>query len=155
MISLRGIGPVCMALALVAALPGTGVAASAAEAKLAANTKLVLDMWRGVIEEASEAAVMRYIAPDYIQHNTLLPNGRAGLLEGVRRLKHPVPGQKPHPKKTLIHAVAQGDLVVLTWTGQGDDPGHPGKTRLVNRFDMFRVKDGLVMEHWDDAAGAR
>ena len=149
------IKPLCVALALAAATPGLALAASAAETKEAANTRLVLDMWRGVIDEASEAAVMRYIAPDYIQHNTLLPNGRAGLLEGVRRLKHPVPGQKPHPKKTLIHAVAQGDLVVLTWTAQGDDPDHPGRTRQVNRFDMFRVKDGLVREHWDDAAGAR
>lgn len=145
------IKPLCMAMALVAATPGLASAASAAEA----NTRLVLDMWRGVIEEASEAAVMRYIAPDYIQHNTQLPNGRAGLLDGVRRLKHPVAGQPPHRRKTLIRAVAQGDLVVLTWTAQGDDPDHPGKTRLVNRFDMFRVKDGLVREHWDDAAGAR
>ncbi|MEO6338581.1 MAG: nuclear transport factor 2 family protein [Caulobacteraceae bacterium] len=155
MMSSSGLKPLFLALTLAVATPGVGLAASAAEVKAEANTKLVLAMWKGVIDEASEAAVMRYIAPDYIQHNTKLPNGRAGLLEGVRRLKHPVPGQPPHPKKTLIHAVAQGDLVVLTWVGQADDPDHPGKTRMVNRFDMFRVADGLVREHWDDASGAR
>jgi predicted SnoaL-like aldol condensation-catalyzing enzyme len=98
---------------------------------------------------------MRYIAPDYIQHNTLLPTGRDGLLEGVRRLHNPPPGTPPHPKKTLIHAVAEGDLVVLTWVRDAPDPANPGAVIRRNYFDMFRVEHGLVVEHWDDAAAAR
>jgi predicted SnoaL-like aldol condensation-catalyzing enzyme len=120
-----------------------------------ANKKLVLDMWRGVIEEASEVAVMRYIAPGYIQHNTRLPDGRNGLLEGVRRLKNPPPGEPPHRKKTLVKAVAEDDLVVLIWIREEPDAADPKKMVKVNRFDMFRVKDGLVQEHWDDSAPIR
>jgi predicted SnoaL-like aldol condensation-catalyzing enzyme len=114
------------------------------------NKQLVLDMWRGVIEQKDEAAVMRYIAPDYIQHSTQLPNGRDGLLEGVRRLKNPSPNAPPHPHKTLVAAVAEGDLVVLFWTRPVPNPAKPGQTMLVNACDMFRVKDGLVAEHWSD-----
>jgi predicted SnoaL-like aldol condensation-catalyzing enzyme len=144
----------CLLLAVALAAPSAGSARSA-DAQAAANKKLVLAMWHGVIDQADEAAVMRYIAPDYIQHNTLLPTGREGLLEGVHRLRHPAPGDPPHPKKTLIHAVAQGDLVVLTWVRDAPDPANPGAVIRRNYFDMFRVERGLVVEHWDDAAAAR
>jgi predicted SnoaL-like aldol condensation-catalyzing enzyme len=134
---------------LALALAATAASATPEEE---ANKTLVLAMWKGVIDEADEAAVMRYIAPDYIQHNTRLGNGRAALLEGVRRLRHPQPGDPPHRKKTLISAVAEGDLVVLVWTR---DDVEGGRTVKRNLFDMFRVEDGLVAEHWDDAADAR
>jgi predicted SnoaL-like aldol condensation-catalyzing enzyme len=136
--------------ALALALAATAV--SAATPTEAANKRLVLAMWKGVIDEADEAAVMRYIAPDYIQHNTRLANGRAALLEGVRRLRHPQSGDPPHRKKTLVSAVAEGDLVVLVWTR---DEVEGGRTVRRNLFDMFRIEDGLVAEHWDDAAEAR
>jgi predicted SnoaL-like aldol condensation-catalyzing enzyme len=139
-----------LALAMAVAPMTPAMAATAAQEE--ANKTLVLAMWKGVIEDADEAAVMRYIAPDYIQHNTALPHGRAGLIEGVRRLKA---GQAPHAPKTLVAAVAQGDLVVLVWTREVPDPADPKRTAKANRFDMFRVKGKLVVEHWDDATTAR
>jgi predicted SnoaL-like aldol condensation-catalyzing enzyme len=120
-----------------------------------ANKKLVLDMWHGVIEEHSDAAVMRYIAPCYRQHNILLENGRDSLRAAVARLRNPAPGDAPHPYKSLIHAVAQGDLVALIWVREEPDPAHPGQTIKANKFDLFRVEHGMVVEHWDDAAQAR
>jgi predicted SnoaL-like aldol condensation-catalyzing enzyme len=144
-----------MKLAALAALLALGAAPAWAGPVQDANRKLVLDMWRGVIEEADEAAVMRYIAPGYIQHNTRLPDGREGLLEGVRRLKRPLPGEPPHRKKSLIKAVAEDDVVVLIWISEVPDAAQPDRLVKVNRFDMFRVKDGLVVEHWDDAAPIR
>ena len=137
------------ALSWPAAAPAIG-AAGPGPSQADINKQLVLDMWQGVIERKDEAAVLRYIAPDYIQHSTQLPNGREGLLEGVRRLKNPPPGAPPHPHKTLVAAVAEGDLVVLFWTRPVPKPAKPGQTMLVNACDMFRVKDGLVAEHWSD-----
>jgi predicted SnoaL-like aldol condensation-catalyzing enzyme len=132
-----------------AAAPALGATASG-PSQAEANKQLVLDMWRGVIEQKDEAAVLRYIAPDYIQHSTQLPNGRDGLLEGVRRLRNPLPGAPPHPHKTLVAAIAEGDLVALFWTRPVPNPAKPGQTMLVNACDMFRVKNGLVAEHWSD-----
>ena len=139
-----------LVLALALAPMGPALAASAAQEE--ANKNLVLAMWKGVIEDADEAAVMRYIAPDYIQHNTRLEHGRAALLQGVRELKA---GRAPHKPKTLVAAVAEGDFVTLVWTRQEADPTNPAHSILFNRFDMFRIKDGLVAEHWDDSAPAR
>ena len=115
-----------------------------------ANKALVLAMWAEVIDNHSEEAVMRYVSPDYIQHSTEIPDGRQGLLDGVRRLKNPPPGTPIHRKKTLVAAVAEGDLVTLTWTKETENPRNPGELITVNAFDMFRVKDGMVYEHWSD-----
>ena len=53
------------------------------------NRQLVLDMWQGVIVRLDEAAVARYIAPDYIQHNPNIGQGREGLLAAIRRSRAP------------------------------------------------------------------
>jgi predicted SnoaL-like aldol condensation-catalyzing enzyme len=138
-----------------AALLVAASAANAAPSDPEANKKLVLDMWHGVIEEHSDAAVVRYIAPDYIQHNMLLENGRESLRAAIARLRNPAPGDAPHPYKSLIRAVAQGDLVALIWVREEPDPAHPGQTIKSDKFDLFRVENGMVVEHWDDAAQAR
>jgi predicted SnoaL-like aldol condensation-catalyzing enzyme len=123
------------------------VAASAGELQ-EKNRKLVVEMWQGVIVQLDEAAVMKYIAPDYIQHNPNVGPGRQGILEAVRRVKR---GERPHSVKRLIHTFAEGDLVVLIWDRDLPDPKNPGKIYTNNAFDMFRVKDGMIVEHWDDA----
>jgi predicted SnoaL-like aldol condensation-catalyzing enzyme len=139
-----------LALALMAVVAAPTQAANPQEE---ANKALILNMWRGVIDQHDDAAVMRYIAPDYIQHNTKLATGREALREAVRQLA--LPGAPPHPAKTLLSAVADGDRVVLVWIREEPDPNHPGVMMKFNRFDMFRIKDGLVVEHWDDAEPAR
>lgn len=144
------IGPAMLAIALTAAAAAPIQAASPQEE---ANKALVLDMWQGVIVQHDDAAVMRYIAPDYIQHNTKLATGREALREAVRQLT--LPGAPPHPAKTLLSAVADGDRVVLIWIREEPDPHHPGAMMKFDRFDMFRIKDGLVVEHWDDSEPAR
>ena len=146
----KSIAPAVLAIALIAVAAAPSRAAGPQEE---ANKALVLNMWRGVIEQHDDTAVTRYIAPDYIQHNTKLATGREALREAVRQLA--LPGALPHPAKILVSAVADGDRVVLVWIREEPDPNHPGAMVKFNRFDMFRIKDGLVVEHWDDSAPAR
>lgn len=113
-----------------------------------ANRKLVLEMWQAVIVQLDEAAVVRYIAPNYIQHNPNIDQGREGLIAAIRRSS--VPGAKPHSIKRLIASFAQDDLVVLVWDRDLPDPKSPGRIYTNNAFDMFRLKEGMVVEHWDD-----
>ena len=113
-----------------------------------ANRKLVLDMWQAVIVQLDETAVARYIAPDYVQHNPNIGQGREGLIAAIRRSR--APGAKPHSIKRLIASFAQDDLVVLVWDRDLPDPKNPGSIYTNNAFDMFRLKDGIVVEHWDD-----
>jgi predicted SnoaL-like aldol condensation-catalyzing enzyme len=135
-----------VALAIVACV-FIASASSAEKTLQEKNKQLVLDMWKGVITELDEAAVMRYIAPNYIQHNPNVAQGRQGLLEAVRRAR--AQGGR-HSVKRLIATFAEGDLVVLVWDRDLPDPKNPGRIYTNNAFDMFRVKDGMVVEHWDD-----
>jgi predicted SnoaL-like aldol condensation-catalyzing enzyme len=121
--------------------------------KEARNKKLVLDMWQAVIVDYSPDAVLRYIAPHYIQHNPAVPPGRAFLYEAVKAHAERVkadPNTPPHTTKRLIHAFADGDLVALVWALDVPEPSDPSRTYVASAFDMFRVQDGMIVEHWDD-----
>ena len=119
-----------------------------------ANIELVLDMWDGVINRADRDAVMKYIAKDYRQHNPNVAQGREGVLELISLIKDLPPGMVPPGKKTFLKAVAQGEYVVIIWTQPQPDPIEPGKTYTGEAFDMFRVQNGQVVEHWDDTRKA-
>lgn len=120
-----------------------------ADPKLAANKRLVFDMFRVVIEAGRHDLADRYIADDYIQHNPKIPNGRAAALEAMRIYESPKPviDTIRHP---LISIVAEGDMVVMTWVRELAVPGGAGETYRTTRLDAFRIVDGKVVEHWDD-----
>ena len=119
-----------------------------------ANIELVLAMWDGVINRADRDAVMKYIAEDYVQHNPNVAQGRAGVLELISLIKDPPPAMVPPGKKTFKKAVAQGEYVVIIWSQPQPDPHAPGETYAGEAFDMFRVRNGQVVEHWDDTRKA-
>ena len=66
---------------------------------------------------------------------------------GIRR--RPILPIEPKIKRDVISIVAQGDLVVLSFVQDNkDSKGQPYKTTW---FDMFRIQDGKIAEHWDSA----
>lgn len=83
-------------------------------------------------------AIDRYFGPTYIQHNPSVADG----LEGLRALAVSL-AKSPEFKVTPHRVIADGDLVVLhsTYAGFGPVP-------LV-AFDIFRVANGRIVEHWD------
>lgn len=130
------------------------IALSQEEKREQANIELVLDMWDGVINRADRDAVMKYIAEDYVQHNPNVRQGREGVLELISLIKDPPPAMIPPGKKTFMKALAQGEYVVVIWTQPQPDPHHPGETYSGEAFDMFRIQNGQVIEHWDDTRKA-
>lgn len=160
------------ALAAIACIPAAGSEAMALEdrqtesatvgekamtirdtAQEAHNKQLALDMWQAVIVDYDPEAVLRYISPDYIQHNPAVPPGRDFLYNAVKELRaerDAKPDAPVHTTKRLVEAVAEGDLVVLTWYVDVADPDDPAKTYVASSFDMFRFRDGMIVEHWDD-----
>lgn len=117
------------------------------------NKQLALAMWQAVIVDFDPDAVLQYISPDYIQHNPAVPPGRDFLFKAVGQLRaerEANPLAPPHTTKRLIAALAEGDLVVLTWEIDVPEPDSPGSTYVTSSFDMFRYRDGLIVEHWDD-----
>lgn len=97
----------------------------------------------------------QYIAPGYIQHSSMGGgNGRdalAQMLGGGMRKRVPAGPAKPAgpkmgPAKVLVLA-ADGDYVVRI-----SERGINGKATLV--WNMFRMENGLLAEHWDSMSGA-
>lgn len=120
------------------------------DAKLSTNKRLVYDFWREVLEGGHLDAVHKYMAEDYIQHNPNVPTGRAGFVEFFGKFAKPKP-ILDHIKAPLISIVAEGDLVVLSFVQERSDPKDSTKKYTTTWFDMFRLENGQIVEHWDAA----
>ena len=99
------------------------------------NKEIVLKVLKGAFIERDAKVVDRYFVPNYVQHNPVIPNGAvaiAGLIPTLKTLSY-----------EIGMVVAEGDLVMVhgRYVGWGPKP-------LV-AVDIFKVKDGKVVEHWD------
>jgi predicted SnoaL-like aldol condensation-catalyzing enzyme len=94
----------------------------------------------------------RWIAPEYIQHNPLVPSGRDTVVNFFTKVMKVEPKPVPEKMKTPVVAVlAEGDLVTVVFPRELKDPKDPSKTYTTTWFDMWRFKDGKAVEHWDPA----
>lgn len=132
------------ALVLAAAAGGT-LRAQGDAAQETKNQQLVLNWYREVIAYGNVELASKYMADDYVEHN---PNYQGGRAEFVAHFgKTPAkPIQAKLPKEP-DRAFAKGDYVVLVWELDGEDKS--GKAFKYNTFDVVRVQNGKVQEHWD------
>jgi predicted SnoaL-like aldol condensation-catalyzing enzyme len=115
------------------------------------NLAFVLDWWREAIQGGHLELTAKYQADDYIQHNPNVPTGRAAFVDfftnvvGVKPA-NPIPATlDPAPVVTA----AKGDFVILTFEQESQDPRDPTKTYHHNSFEVLRLQNGKVQEHWD------
>jgi predicted SnoaL-like aldol condensation-catalyzing enzyme len=136
--------------------PVTGVSGArqltlleAAAPERANNKRLVFDLWRHVIDAGREEVADLYLAEDYIQHNPNAATGREGFKSFfAARDDLPIETSIRAP---LVAMVAEGDLVVQAIALVHAHPSRAGETYTTTWFDMFRVADGRLAEHWDAA----
>lgn len=136
------------ALAQVAVTPAADQLAqlNSPDAKLAHNKKLVFDAWRTVIIAGHADGAPKFIAEGYIQHNPTVPTGRAAMMKYFQtRCCKDIPPTIPN----LVSLVAEGDMVVLATVRNLKDAS--GQDYTSTWFDMFRIENGLIAEHWDSA----
>ncbi len=116
------------------------------DARLAANKKLVFDFWREVLQAHHVDRAPHYLAEGYIQHNPNVATGRAAFMEFFSQFP-------PEPIKDtigdLVRIVAEDDVVVLAFRRELPDLAREGQTYTTTWFDMFRIADGKIVEHWD------
>jgi predicted SnoaL-like aldol condensation-catalyzing enzyme len=137
------------AQAPVTAAPDQLALLKSRDPKLAANKKLVFDMWREVLEAGHGDLAEKYLREDYIQHNPLVATGRAAFLQFLsRRQPQPI---KPTITAKLVNITAEGDYVTLAFVRELAEPADPAKKYTSTWFDMFRIQDGKIAEHWDTA----
>ena len=123
---------------------------ASSDPRLAANKKLVYDFFREIIEAGRQDLADKYLAESYIQHNPNVPTGRAGFVKFFSKLRAPAPIEE-RVKDPLVAVVAEGDLVVFTFVDERVDPKDSALKYTTTWFDMFRIKDGKIVEHWDPA----
>lgn len=117
--------------------------------KLAANKKLVFDFWRTVLDAHHTDQVVKFVASDYIQHNPMVPTGRDALVRFIGGM--PRREIQPAIADPVVSITAEEDLVTIAFLVSEPDPRNSAKMYTTTRFDMFRVADGKIVEHWDDA----
>lgn len=106
----------------------------------AQNRKLVTDFARIFYTEKDvKRAFETYVVPDYIQHNPGIADGRDAAVKALAPM-FSAPGAKFEVKRILM----DGDMAMIHLFGQGD-PKTPGAAVA----DLYRLKDGKIVEHWD------
>lgn len=118
--------------------------------KLAANKKLCYDFYRIVLRGRRLDEAAKYMREDYIQHNPNAETGLKGFTDYFSKLKGPQPEVLP-TLPDLVSIQAEGDMVTLSFVREYDDPSNPGHKYTSTWFDMFRIQDGKIAEHWDNA----
>ena len=85
-----------------------------------------------------QAAFEQYAAPDMIQHDPGLPDGRSAAIAELAPIL-----SRPETRITIAHVlVCHGMGVIHLRSQYGAKPGHV-------IFDIMRFEGGRIVEHWD------
>ncbi|MBB4481329.1 nuclear transport factor 2 family protein [Rhizobium etli] len=129
------------ALAILAgiAMPSGAFAASRDLKVEEANRKLVVEFYDRFFN-SHDIDAASVVADEYRQHNPQVPDGKKPLVSFFTGFFK----DNPQSKAKIVRSSADGDLVWLHVhaTNGTDDRGQA-------IVDIFRVKDGKIVEHWD------
>jgi predicted SnoaL-like aldol condensation-catalyzing enzyme len=106
------------------------------EVDMESNKQVVLKVLQGAFVARDATVVDRYFSADYVQHNPTIPNG-------PRAIANLIPTLKKDLSYEVGMVVAEGDLVMVHGRYVGWAP------KPLVAVDIFKVKDGRVVEHWD------
>lgn len=80
------------------------------------------------------------LSENYLQHNPHVPDGKKPFVEFFSDFfKH-----NPHSRARIVRSSTDGDLV---WLHVHSKNGEKDRGRSV--VDIFKVKNGNIIEHWD------
>jgi predicted SnoaL-like aldol condensation-catalyzing enzyme len=129
----------------------TGKLSKEEKKSIALGTEELKDMLQyGHLELADKV-----MDPGYIQHNPNVPQGR----DGFKAFMSKIPGRRPEDAKPIqaawvnppVLTLANGPYVVMMWDRKVKDPADPSKDYVWNHYDVVRVENGKIKEHWDEA----
>jgi predicted SnoaL-like aldol condensation-catalyzing enzyme len=104
------------------------------------NRAIVTDFAKRFYTERDvRGAFERHVAPDYIQHNPGIPDGRDAAIRALA----PMFAEKEREFR-IKQIVVDGPIAVIH-VHAIPTPGARG----ASVFDMYRLKDGKIVEHWD------
>ena len=119
-----------------------------------ANKALIRRFYEQVWNRGNLDAADEIFAADYVRHD-LRPGTAPPGPEGQKAIARMLRGAFPDAHMTLDLILAEGDLVAGRWTMQGTHTGpwggNPptGKRVRFSGVNIFRVRDGRVVEIWN------
>ncbi len=114
--------------------------ATAAARETARNRAIITDFARRFYTlRQVRSAFEAYVAPDYIQHNPGLGDGREAAIAALTPMF-----SDPGHSFSIRHIVVDGDLAAIHIFVK-PDPAARGAAVA----DFYRLKDGKIVEHWD------
>ena len=128
---------------------GTYQSSSNLSAKEQETRKLGIIEFKDILQYGHTELAMQYMAPGYMQHNMNVPGGRDNFIKNF----------STRPKSDIKDAwvtpptleLISGNFYLKFDQRTEKDPTDPAKMAVFYRFDMVRVDDGLIQEHWDVA----
>jgi predicted SnoaL-like aldol condensation-catalyzing enzyme len=94
-----------------------------------------IEIWRN----RDSTAIDRFFSEPFVQHDPNIGDGLPGLRAFVTELAN-----STTTNITIYRTVVDGDIVML----HSKYEGWPGFSGPVIAFDLFRFKDGKIVEHW-------
>lgn len=110
-----------------------------ASADSASSKALVMEALNEALVKGNPDVVPQYWAQNYIQHNPDFANG----LEAQQDVIKFVSGSESFEAE-YVRVIADDDIVAVHARYLGFGP------KATIGFDVFRVEDGLIVEHWDN-----
>ena len=109
--------------------------------KTEANKKVVSGFVNDVLLNGQSDKITNYVNPEkYLQHNSSVADGLDGLGAALKYFAE----NGLVMEYDQVHKVLGEGNFVLTMS-----EGKFGKGEHVAYYDLFRVEDGLIVEHWD------
>lgn len=112
------------------------------EANKVLSTREVVEGFEkmGIDERKPQEAILTYFSPDVIDHDPNVKGDRQSIIDYLNKRDW----STGVPKRTIRNIVVEGELAVVHHHIVRK-PGEKG----IAAVDIFRVKDGKVVEHWD------
>jgi steroid delta-isomerase-like uncharacterized protein len=121
---------------------------------LTSNKALILRFYDEVWNHGRLDAADDIFAPDYIRHDLRPGQGLPGPA-GQKKIAADFRAAFPDVRNTVDLIVAEDDLVVARWTTTGTHTGPwgdvapTGKPARFSGVNIFRIRDGRVVELWN------
>lgn len=105
-----------------------------------ANLKLVVQFYEQFFNRHEVAKAAEIVSEEYRQHNPEVPDGKKPFVDYFSQFFK----ETPQSRARIMRTATSGDLVWLQ-VHSTNAPSDRGQAVL----DIFRVKNGKIVEHWD------